>query len=92
MFIVVAYDISDDDLRERLRKLLRRYGDSVQYSVFECVLTESQFREMRERVARLLEGSEESGVRYYGICEGCRKETRTVGRAKTTIDPKLYVL
>lgn len=91
-FIVVAYDISDDDLRERLRKTLRCYGDSVQYSVFECVLTEAQFEQMRKAVARVLEGSDERDVRYYAICEACRRKTRTFGRGTTTGDQRTYVL
>jgi CRISPR-associated protein Cas2 len=92
MFVVVAYDISDDALRERLHKTLRRYGDAVQCSVFECVISESQFRDLRESVARLLEPSGETGVRYYGICEACRRETRTLGRARTATDQPLYLL
>lgn len=36
---LVAYDITDDRRRARIAKLLERYGDRVQYSVFlvECV-------------------------------------------------------
>lgn len=92
MFVVVPYDISDDDLRDRLRKTLRRFGDAVQYSVFECVITEAQFHELRAAVARVLEGSEETGVRYYVLCEACRREIQTLGRAMTTTDRQVYLL
>ena len=43
MFIVVAYDIEDDKQRTRLHKTLRRFGEPVQFSVFECILTNDQF-------------------------------------------------
>lgn len=90
--IVVCYDISDDDLRDRLRKTLLRYGDPVQYSVFECVLSDAKFEELRKAVARVLEGSDESDVRYYALCEASRRKTRTLGRGTTNKDRRAYVL
>jgi CRISPR-associated protein Cas2 len=90
MFIVVAYDISDDRRRTRLFKTLRRFGDPVQFSVFECVLSERQFEEMRRAVAELIEPGDK--VRYYDICVACRKETVTLGRAVTTKDRLVYIL
>lgn len=41
----VTYDISDDDRRTRIFKVLRGFGDHIQYSVFRCDLSE------RERIA-----------------------------------------
>lgn len=31
---LIAYDITDDSRRSRLAKVLERYGDRIQYSVF----------------------------------------------------------
>lgn len=90
MFIVVAYDVSDDKRRIRLHKTLRRFGDRVQFSVFECVVTEHLFDEMRRAVAQVV--SPEDNVRYYDICASCRKETITLGRAVTTTDKRVYIL
>ena len=33
--IIVAYDISDDKLRNRFSKFLEQYGIRIQYSIFE---------------------------------------------------------
>lgn len=33
--ILISYDISDDKLRTKFSKYLRRYGHRIQYSVFE---------------------------------------------------------
>ena len=33
--IVISYDISDDKLRTRFSKYLEKYGQRIQYSVFE---------------------------------------------------------
>ena len=90
MFIVVTYDVSDDKRRTLLHKTLRRFGDRVQFSVFECVITERLFDEMRRAVAEVV--LPEDNVRYYDICAGCRRETITLGRAFTTKDKRVYIL
>lgn len=33
--IIISYDISDDKLRTKFSKYLRRFGHRIQYSVFE---------------------------------------------------------
>ena len=91
MFIVVAYDIEDDKLRTRLHKTLRRFGEPVQYSVFECILTNDRFAEMRMLVTQVLEGRTR-GVRYYEMCEGCNREVVTIGIARTTKLRPVYIV
>jgi CRISPR-associated protein Cas2 len=91
MFIVVAYDIPDDKERTRLHKTLMRFGEPVQYSVFECILSEAQFAEMRRAVSGVVEEAR-TRVRYYAICEPCRAKTTTIGRARTTTIQPFYIL
>jgi CRISPR-associated protein Cas2 len=92
MFIVVAYDISNDKMRTKLHKTLRRFGESVQFSFFECILTHEMFEQMCSEVAAVLEHQELSRVRYYEICEACRRRTITLGQAFTTTLKRLYVV
>ena len=42
MYFVVSYDISDDKRRTKIHNTLKSYGQRVQYSVFECDLTDTQ--------------------------------------------------
>ena len=92
MLIVVAYDISDDKTRTRLHTTLRRFGERVQFSVFECILTAQLFEQMRREVALALEHQELWRVRYYEVCEGCRRRTVTLGQAFTTTLKRLYIV
>lgn len=51
---LVCYDICDD---KRLRKVfheMRRWGDHLQYSVFECQLRESDLVRMRAALAEII--------------------------------------
>lgn len=75
-FIVVAYDISDDKRRTRLHNLLEDFGTPVQYSIFECLLTEKQAERMRRRVERVIKETQDA-VRYYRLCADCRAKIET---------------
>ena len=88
--IVIMYDISDNRTRTRLFKLLKRYGEPVQLSIFEAIISEVQFAEMRGEVTRLL-GSDAGQVRYYEICQTCNQGIKVFGQARTTILPSIYI-
>jgi CRISPR-associated protein Cas2 len=83
MFIVVAYDISDDKRRTKLHNTLMNFGAAVQYSVFECILDKGGVKKMKAAVERVIK-EEEDLVRYYYICDGCRKKIETTAGAKVT--------
>ena len=69
-FVVVAYDISDDRRRSRVVKLLEKVGVRVNYSVFECMLTDSQYEKLRRDIGGAINRKEDSVV-YYPICVDC---------------------
>lgn len=69
-FVVVAYDISDDRRRSRVVKLLEKVGVRVNYSVFECMLTDSQYEKLRRDIGSAINRKEDSVV-YYPICVDC---------------------
>jgi len=43
MYVVISYDIPEDKRRTKIHKTLKSYGQWMQYSVFECDLTETQY-------------------------------------------------
>jgi len=78
MHVVVVYDIPDNKRRERLRKSLMTFGNSVQKSVFECDLTQRQIEKM-ERVIRAIMSATEDNIRYYKICNNCARGVEVFG-------------
>lgn len=44
---LVAYDIANDRRLRRVHKIMKGYGDGVQYSVFLCDLAASEVVEMK---------------------------------------------
>ena len=92
MFVVVAYDIEDDKRRLRLHKTLKNFGTPVQYSIFECILEEVQLRRMKESVQKLIKEDTRDRVRYYYLCEGCRKRIEVSTNGAIAQDPKAVIL
>jgi len=56
---IVTYDISDDERRTRIFKLLRGCGDHIQYSVFRCDLSDSERITMIATLHPLIEHQED---------------------------------
>lgn len=69
-FIVIAYDITDDRRRYRVVKALKQYGTAINMSVYECMLTDSQFEKLRIRLGKLID-VESDKIVYYPICMDC---------------------
>ena len=71
-FILVTYDIENDQRRTKIHKLLEGYGSAVQYSVFECFISEEDYAKMRQRLQKLLDPKHPvDTVRYYVLCRNC---------------------
>lgn len=78
MLYVVAYDIPNDKRRKKVSDLLEGYGKRVQYSVFECVLTQTKYDELRSRLKKQVELSEDS-VRFYPLSGHTLAQVETWG-------------
>ena len=53
--IVVAYDISKNKIRARVRKILREWNLGNQKSVYECRLTQAQAEELFLQLSRTID-------------------------------------
>lgn len=69
-FIVIAYDISDDRRRSHVVKLLEKVGLRINFSVFECLLTDIQYIKLQQAISKEIKPKEDSVV-YYPICLEC---------------------
>jgi CRISPR-associated protein Cas2 len=91
MLIVVSYDLPNDRRRTHLANALEDFGVRVQYSVFECLLAPDQVERLRDRMAKLIDPSEDS-VRIYRLCQDCVEKIEILGLGKVTEDPDVYVV
>ncbi|MDR2915331.1 MAG: CRISPR-associated endonuclease Cas2 [Tannerella sp.] len=70
IFCVIAYDIQDDRMRAKVSKLLEKNGYRINYSVFECMLTEKQYNMLQKQIESKIDAKEDTVV-YYPICVDC---------------------
>lgn len=92
MLYVISYDISIDKRRNKLAKLLEGAGQRVQYSVFECDLTTTQYRKIETRINKLIRPTEGDSVRIYTVCHDCRQQTRLIGKGPALeTSPDIYI-
>jgi CRISPR-associated protein Cas2 len=92
MYILVCFDITENKIRYRVVKALKKYGVRVQKSVFECPsLTEAGYMRMRSEVADVLD-HEVDTVRYYHLCHGCADRIRLDGTGRILDDTKFKVI
>ena len=78
MYVVVSYDISEDKRRTKIHNILKSYGQWMQYSVFECDLTETQYAKLRSRLSKLIKPQEDS-IRFYFLCQCCQRKIERIG-------------
>ncbi|GAB4180067.1 MAG: CRISPR-associated endonuclease Cas2 [Roseiflexaceae bacterium] len=80
MFYIICYDITEPKRLQRIAKILEGHGQRVQYSVFECDLTDRQYRELRRRLGRVVQVSEGDSLRFYQLCAPCSQSVEVVGQ------------
>jgi len=56
---LVCYDICDDKRLRKVFKVMRAWGDHLQYSIFECHLREVDVVRLRAELAKIVKHSED---------------------------------
>jgi CRISPR-associated protein Cas2 len=91
LLYVVAYDIPCDKRRKKVSDLLEGYGQRVQFSVFECVLTAQKFDELRRRLNKQVKLAEDS-VRFYPLSKHTLAQVETWGGLPVTEFPSSIII
>jgi CRISPR-associated protein Cas2 len=78
MYVVVSYDIPEDKRRTKVHSILKSYGQWMQYSVFECSLSQTQYAKLRSRLSKLIKPDTDS-IRFYFLCGCCQGKVERIG-------------
>ena len=92
MFII-TYDISDDKVRTKFSKFLKKFGHRMQYSVFRIsnsprVISNIK-KEIQHRFEKKFTGSD--SIVIFQTCKGCSQNTMKFGYAKTEDDDIVFL-
>lgn len=91
MFYAICYDIRDDHRRTHVAKVLKDYGERVQYSVFEANVNAGELERIKQRIRAIVDTSEDT-VRFYCLCGNCRERIEIIGEGCVTQDPDIIVV
>lgn len=69
LWYLICYDIRDPKRWRSCYRLLKGYGERLQYSVFRCRLTKRQFERMRWELEQVL--SPEDSLMMASLCSLC---------------------
>lgn len=89
MMVLITYDVETVTLEgaRRLRhvaKECQNYGQRVQNSVFECVLTDAQFTILRSNLSSMIDNEKDS-IRFYFLGNNWNNRVENIGK-KTSYD------
>ena len=90
MIILVTYDIVKNKNRVKLRKLLLDYGYPVQKSVFELMLDWDKLERLKREIQQYVKDPEDS-VRFYQVCDTCRRNVRVLGLGERFLNDEYEV-
>ncbi len=78
MFVIVSYDISEDKRRTKIHDILSSYGQWMQYSLFECELSKTEYALLRSRLNKIIDSDIDS-IRFYFLCSCCQNKVERIG-------------
>ena len=78
MLYLVAYDIRQPKRLRKVAKTCEDYGIRVEYSVFECDLSEELFKSLWADLAAIIDDDEDS-LLSYRICGACVQQIESMG-------------
>ena len=92
MLYVVVYDIEDDRVRAGLARVLLRFGERVQESVFECRIPPKKLPRLIENLRKTLGSAEAGGIRVYRVCPECHAASIGLGKLRGTESDEPWVI
>ena len=93
MLHLIAYDVSNPKRLRQVAKICEDYGVRIEYSVFECHLTENYFKYVWQLLDATIDKSEDSLI-SYSLCSECEKKINSSGiiKREKAPDNSLFIL
>ncbi|PIE57285.1 MAG: CRISPR-associated endonuclease Cas2 [Desulfobulbus propionicus] len=88
-FYAICFDVRDSRRGQKIANELLNFGHRVQYSLFECYLSDKELRELQQRINSLA-NMEEDHFRYYPLCG--KDEEKVVALGGSKVENPDYIL
>lgn len=92
MFYIICYDISNDKTRLKINKLLKDYGTHVQYSIFEAILTDKQFKKLLSEMGKIKINKISDSIIIYSLSKVCLKNKLIIGSFSENTEKDCFIV
>lgn len=94
--VLITYDVSTETENGKRRlnkvaKVCKRYGQRVQDSVFECVITPAQMVDLKSKLGKIIDDEVDS-IRYYYLGDEWPNHIEHIGVKRGTDLDKPIIL
>lgn len=86
---LIAYDIADDERRSDVEAHLLAMGERVQYSVFECYLSQQRLETLIRQLTQAIDPKEDN-IRAWPLCTWCAEKVSWQGQGRRPDDQPYY--
>jgi CRISPR-associated protein Cas2 len=76
---MICYDIRDPKRWRKAYKLLKGYGDTIQYSIFRCRLSQRDREKLRWELEKILDPADR--ILFVGLCSRCTDRVHKCNRS-----------
>ena len=84
MKYIIAYDIPDNNIRNKVSKLLESTGYRLQYSLFVADLEQTSLPTLKENLILISGKSKTNNISIIPICQNCYNKLWQIGNPKET--------
>lgn len=85
-YYMICYDIRDPKRWRKAYKLLKGYGETLQYSIFRCRLTQRDREKLRWELEQILQA--EDSLLIAGLCDRCVERIQACNRPEVWTVPQ----
>lgn len=95
MLVLVTYDVNTEDAAgaRRLRRVAKacvNKGQRVQCSVFECLLNNAEYQQLKIDLEKIIDAEKDS-LRFYNLGNNYSRRIESLGR-DDTYDPEGFLV
>lgn len=87
---IVCYDISDAKRLRKVASVVRKYGERVQKSVFECWVEDDLLQQLIRESMQIMKPPRDS-LRCYSLCKTCISHSAKFGKTEIA-EPANYFI
>ncbi|NJO74208.1 MAG: CRISPR-associated endonuclease Cas2 [Leptolyngbyaceae cyanobacterium RM1_406_9] len=80
-YYLISYDIRDPKRWRKAYQLLKGYGETLQYSIFRCRLSQREREKLRWELEKIL--AQEDSLLIAGLCDRCVERIQACNRPET---------